>query len=412
MLIELKRMEELESEQLIVEGYKTYIVPSYRKIRLVVDRGEGAYLWDIKGKRYLDFTGGIAVNLLGHAHPAVREALARQSEKMIHCSNLFYHPQALQLARKIVSHVGPGKVFFSNSGAEANECLFKVARRYGQKTGRFEILSFENSFHGRTLAGISATGQPKVKKDFGPLCPGFRTIPKGEPKDFIDSLSDKTIALIVEPIQGESGIHVFSPGYLKEIRRICRDKDILFFIDEIQSGLWRTGRFLAWQSLVEEDSQGQTFLPDGVSLAKGLGGGFPIGASWVAERYSEVLDQGSHGSTFGGSPLACHVALSVLEEIEKKEWGKHILEVGNYLVRSLKEFENKPQSLLKEIRGIGGILGLELTLPSYEAVEVLMEKGLLVAPANTNTIRLLPPLNVSFEQAEEARVILEKFLIS
>ncbi|TFE67057.1 aspartate aminotransferase family protein [Methylacidiphilum caldifontis] len=405
-------MQEFNAVQQVIEEYKINIVPSYRKFPVVVDHAEGSYLWDTDGKRYLDFTGGIAVNVLGHAHLATRNALAQQAAKIIHCSNLFYHLPALKLAQKIVGHIGRGKVFFSNSGAEANECLFKVARRYGEKTGRFEILSFEDSFHGRTLAGIAATGQHKVKKDFGPLCPGFRTIAKGDVKDFLNSLSDNTVALIVEPIQGESGIHIFSPGYLLEIRRICKERDILFFIDEIQSGIWRTGHFLAWQSLVSTVIEKQSVFPDGVSLAKGLGGGFPIGVSWISESYSDILEEGSHGSTFGGSPLACAVALAVIEEIEKNDLGRHVFEIGNYLLCSLKIFENKPNSLLKEIRGIGGMIGLELAVPSFNAAENLIKKGLLVAPASGNTIRLLPPLNVSLEEAEEARNILEDFLLS
>jgi len=405
-------MQEISQEQLIFDGYQQYIVPSYRRLPLVVDHGEGSYLWDIKGKKYLDFTGGIAVNVLGHSHPVIREALQHQSEKLIHCSNLYFHEPAWRLSRKIVSLIGQGKVFFSNSGAEANECLFKVARRYGESSNRFEILSFEGSFHGRTLAGIAATGQQRIKKGFGPPMPGFRTIPKAGAKEFVESLSEKTVALIVEPIQGESGVHVFPSQDLVEIRQICWEKKILFFVDEIQSGMWRTGQFLAWQSLVAETMLYQNLLPDGVSLAKGLAGGLPIGASWINTEYCDVLDEGSHGTTFGGSPLACHVALTVLEEIERKGLNKNILAMGNYLLSSLKQLEKKPQSLLQEVRGMGGMLGLELSIPSFQAAIALLERGLLVAPSSGNTIRLLPPLNVSFDQIQEAESILKHFLFS
>jgi len=242
--------------------------------------------------------------------------------------------------------------------------------------------------------------------------PGFRTIPKAGAKEFVESLSEKTVALIVEPIQGESGVHVFPSQDLVEIRQICWEKKILFFVDEIQSGMWRTGQFLAWQSLVAETMLYQNLLPDGVSLAKGLAGGFPIGASWINTEYCDVLDEGSHGTTFGGSPLACHVALTVLEEIERKGLNKNILAMGNYLLSSLKQLEKKPQSLLQEVRGMGGMLGLELSIPSFQAAIALLERGLLVAPSSGNTIRLLPPLNVSFDQIQEAESILKHFLFS
>ena len=293
------------------------VVPSYGRFDIVLSHGAGSQLFDVTGKRYLDFGGGIAVTSLGHAHPAITEALVEQSSKLIHCSNFYYHEPQGKLAEGLVREIAPGKIFFGNSGAEANEGLFKLARKFGHDEGRFEIITTLNSFHGRTLAGISATGQDKVKKGFEPMVPGFRHVPFNDLDAMRAAISPATVAIMIEGIQGEGGVTPATAEYLLGLRALCDEKKLLLFMDSVQCGHFRSGRFQSFQRILENAPGAEKFIPDGVSMAKSLGGGFPIGAFWVRAQHADLLGAGTHGTTYGGSPLACAVALKILEVITR-----------------------------------------------------------------------------------------------
>src|ERR1041385_27505 len=296
--------------------FQQNVVPSYGRFDIVLTHGAGSYVYDAAGKRHLDLGGGIAVCSLGHAHPAITEALIEQSRKLVHVSNFYYHEPQGRLAQALVSLIGPGKCFFGNSGVEANEGLFKLARKFGHDEGRFEIITTVNSFHGRTLAGIAATGQEKVKKGFEPMVPGFRQVPYNDLAAMRAAISAATVAIMIEGIQGEGGVTPATTEYLLGLRQLCDEHKLLLFMDAVQCGHFRTGRFQSFQRILQDIPN--TFLPDGISMAKSLGGGFPIGAFWVRAPYADLLSAGTHGTTFGGSPLACSVALSILEVLDKE----------------------------------------------------------------------------------------------
>jgi acetylornithine/N-succinyldiaminopimelate aminotransferase len=390
----------------------------------VLSHGAGSYLYDVTGKRYLDLGGGIAVSGLGHAHPAITEALVEQSRKLVHVSNFYYHEPQGRLAQALVSLLGPGKCFFCNSGGEANEGLFKLARKFGHDEGRFEVITTVNSFHGRTLAGIAATGQEKVKKGFEPMVPGFRQVPYNDLAAMRAAVSPATAAILVEGIQGEGGVTPATPEYLLGLRQLCDEKKLLLLMDGVQDGHFRTGRFQAFQRILETAGPGSGFLPDGLSRAKALGGGFPIGAFWVRAPYADLLGTGSHGTTYGGSPLACAVALKILEVIQREKLADNARAVGDYLKTGLEQLARKYPALLAHVRGLGLMLGLELvpkipTLPgdpgktqAVRLANLLHAAGLLVIPAGTGVIRLLPPLNLHQGEAEEGLNILDKVLES
>src|SRR5262252_3880658 len=309
--------------------FQQHVVPSYGRFDIVLSHGVGSYLYDLKGKRYLDLGGGIAVNALGHAHPAITQALVEQSRKLMHASNFYYHEPQGRLAQRLVPLIGPGKCFFCNSGVEANEGLFKLERKFGHDEGRFEILTTLNSFHGRTLAGIAATGQEKIKKGFEPMVPGFRQVAYNDLAAMRSAVSPASVAIMVEGIQGEGGVTAATPEYLSGLRQLCDEKKLLLFMDSVQCGHFRSGRFQSFQRILEGSAEG--FLPDGISMAKALGGGFPMGAFWVRSPYADLLGAGTHGTTFGGSPLACAVALKVLDVIETEDLGSNTREVGEAL---------------------------------------------------------------------------------
>jgi acetylornithine/N-succinyldiaminopimelate aminotransferase len=387
--------------------YDRCVVPSYNR-SLSVTRGSGSWIWDEDGTKYLDLGGGVAVNCLGHAHPRMVETLQTQAARLIHASNLYYNqPQGL-LASKLVSLTGEGKVFFCNSGAEANETLIKLARRYGHSSGKFEIITALNSFHGRTMAGISATGQQKVKETFEPLLPGFVHVPYNDLAAMESAASERTTAVLIEGIQGEGGIQPARVDYLLGLREWTRKHGILLLWDGVQCGCYRTGHFHSYQTLLQGHPEAASFLPDGIAMAKSLGGGFPIGAAWIRAPYADVFQPGSHGSTFGGTPLACSVALAVLAEIEEKQLPRHVVEMGQRLIQGLEKLRaTKP---IVEIRGIGGMIGMALSEDAPAACTRLRDAGLLTVPATGNVIRFLPPLNVSPEEIDEALRIVEKAL--
>jgi acetylornithine/N-succinyldiaminopimelate aminotransferase len=407
----------------VKELYSRYVVPSYARFDLAFSRGAGAYVWDVSGNRYLDLGGGIAVNVLGHANAEITQTLVEQSQRLVHTSNLYYHEPQGRLAQQIIKHIAPGKVFLCNSGAEANEGLFKLARKFGHEEGRFEVITAFNSFHGRTLAGISATGQEKVKKGFEPTVPGFRHVPFNDLKALRDALSPATAAVLIEGIQGEGGISPASPEYLLGLRALCNERKLLLLMDGVQDGHFRTGRFQSFQRLLEGVPGAETFLPDGISMAKSLGGGFPIGAFWVREPYADLLGPGTHATTFGGTPLGCAVALKIFEVIERDGLADNARKIGSLLLTELTRMAQQYPAVIKAVRGIGLMIGIELApqIPglaaqgkavSLQFVTRLHEAGLLTIPSGTQVIRLLPPLNLTQPLAEEGLAIIEKLVLS
>ena len=390
------------------EAYANYVVPTYGRFDLDIESGSGCRVRDFNGREYLDFGAGIAVCSLGHSHPEVASAVAEQALRLVHCSNLYRTGPQAQLAQRIVDITGPGKAFFCNSGAEANEGLIKLARRFGSATGRHRILTFTNSFHGRTLACIAATGQDKVKKDFGPLPEGFDHLPFNDLEAVRAAVDEKTIAILVEPIQGEGGIHPATPEFLCGLRKLCDERGMLLLFDEVQCGLGRTGDWCGWRSI------GEGVEPDAVSWAKGIANGFPLGAFWVSSKtldergpLCDLLGPGSHGTTYGGNPVCCAASLKVLEIIERDGLLAKSSELGNALAFALQSLESP---LIQEIRHIGLMVGVELSLdfpktertPALEVVNRAMAAGLLVIPSGERVIRFLPPLNVDSAEIDEA----------
>jgi len=411
----------VRNEAAAIQGlFERNVIPSYSRFNLVLSHGSGAYVWDVAGKKYLDLGGGIAVCSLGHANPTITAALVEQSKKLVHISNLYYQEPQGRLAQKIVSHTGPGKVFFSNSGAEANEGLYKLARKFGHDEGRFEIITALNSFHGRTLAGIAATGQEKVKKGFEPAVPGFFHVPYNNLEAIRSAISPSTAAVLIEGVQGEGGITPASPDFLLGLRRLCDEKNLLLLMDEVQAGYFRTGRFGSYQRILEGTPGGNEFIPDGVSWAKSMGGGFPIGAFWVREKYANLLGPGTHASTYGGTPLGCAVGLAVLQVIETEHLEKNAREQGDFLQQKLRELQNQYPHLIEAVRGLGLMLGFQLAarIPALKAdkpvslqvVEMLHDAGLLSIPSGNQVIRLLPALNLRRSEAIEGIEIIASVL--
>jgi acetylornithine/N-succinyldiaminopimelate aminotransferase len=409
------------SAQEVHDLFEDFVVPSYGRFDLVLDHGEGSYVWDTAGNRYLDFGGGIAVCSLGHAHGELSDALSAQSRKLLHVSNLYYNELQGLLAARLVGLIGPGRCFFCNSGAEANEGLFKLARKFGHDTGRYEVITTTDSFHGRTLAGISATGQEKVKKGFEPMVTGFKQVPYNDLEVMRAAVTPQTAAILVEPIQGESGVTIGTADYLRGLRQLCDERNVLLLFDEVQAGHFRTGRFHSWQRILQagatrpdrpDGSMNRSYLPDGIAMAKSLGGGFPMGAFWVREKYADLLSPGTHATTFGGNPLGCAVALKILEVIERDRLAQHADELGEFLVSRLRDLQTKFPGVIEEVRGLGLMIGIEFKAdapafrlsektPAIQVVNRLHEKGLLTVPAATAVVRLLPALNLTQSGAEE-----------
>ena len=396
------------------ETFEKFVVPSYARFDLVLERGEGSYVWDVDGKRYLDLAGGIAVCSLGHAHPEITKALNDQAQKLIHVSNLYYNELQGRLAKRIVDLIAPGRAFFCNSGAEANEGLFKLARKFGHDDGRYEIITTVDSFHGRTLAGIAATGQEKVKKGFEPAVAGFKQVPFNDLDTMRRAITPKTAAILIEPVQGESGITIAKAEYLTGLRRLCDEQNLLLLFDEVQAGHFRTGKFQSWQRILERAiGVSLPYLPDAVSMAKSLGGGFPMGAFWVRDKFANVLSAGTHASTFGGTPLACAVALKIFDVIERENLAGNARATGDFLLRELQKVQQRFPKVVKVVRGLGLMIGIEFQ-PQFKAVEIvkkLHQRNLLTVPAGNSVARLLPALNLSRGEAEEGLRIIEKLVV-
>lgn len=414
----------------IRELFAKNVAPTYARFDLALSHGAGSYVWDVSGRRYLDLGAGIAVCALGHAHPEVAETLAAQARRLVHVSNLYYHEPQGRLAAEINRRLGPGKIFFCNSGAEANEGLYKLARKFGHDEGRFEILSAWQSFHGRTLGGISATGQEKVKKGFEPMVAGFRHVPYNDLDAIREAISPATAAVLIEGIQGEGGITPARVDYLLGLRRLCDERRLLLLMDGVQCGHYRSGAFQSFQRILEDAPAGKTFLPDGLSMAKSLGGGYPMGAFWVRDEahggeLGALLGPGTHGTTFGGTPMACSVALKILEVIDRERLAGNVRSVGTQLEAGLVALAGKHPGVVRSVRGLGFMLGLELRhreqIPgmagddraaSAQFTHRLHELGVLTVPSGTQVIRLLPPLNLSQTQADEGLAIIGKVIES
>jgi len=418
------------------ELYDRHVIPTYGRFDLRLARGHGCEVWDEDGKRYLDFGAGIAVTSIGHAHPRVVRALQEQVATLVHTSNLYYtRPQAL-LAQRLTRLVDAGgKVFFCNSGAEANEALYKLARKFGNEgvspaasaqSPRVGIVTMLGSFHGRTLAGISATGQEKVKKGFEPMVEGFRHVPFNDAAALRAAVDvPGTIAVLVEPVQGEIGVQPASAEFLRAARKLCDDRNLLLMFDEVQCGLGRTGDWCGWKSIAPD------VMPDAVSWAKGIAGGFPLGAIWVNERavtlkdgtvkkLCDLLGPGTHGTTFGGTPLVCAGANEVLAVIEEEGMLANAKALGAHALTVLRAI---PSSLIADVRGLGLMLAFELApdfatrvkmpdgkVPSIFLVEKLHDAGLLTIPSGTHAVRWLPALNVKQAEIDEAAAIVARVL--
>ena len=390
---------------MISQDHSKYLVSNYASPAIEIVRGLGTKVWDSNGREYLDFTTGIAVSNLGHSHPYWVQAVSSQSSELVHCSNLFSIPEQVRLAKRLVEKIGPGKVLFCNSGAEANEGLIKLARKFGNKNEnkpRHEIVVAENGFHGRTIGALSATASIKYRMGFEPLLPCFCFAPLNNINAFDQAIGDDTVAVLIESIQGEGGIFEAEDSFLKELSKICEKRKILLMLDEVQAGIGRTGDFLGFQK--------SGIVPSAVAMAKGLGGGFPIGAIWISEEYAETFGPGSHGTTFGGSPLACSAAHAVLDVLEKEDLISATKQKGNLLNQKLSQFISKYPDHVLEVRGRGLMLALAFKNDPAPLVKNLREAGLLVVGAGSHAIRFLPPLNVSDEEIEQAVNIVDSTL--
>ena len=391
------------------ELYDAHVLKNYARAPLTLVRGRGAQVWDDAGNSYLDFTSGIAVSALGHCHPHWVAAVQRQAAELIHVSNLFRNPQQGELARRIVAHAGPGRVFFCNSGAEANEALIKLARLHGvQKAGGeegkcYKIICAKNAFHGRTFGGMSATPQEKIQKGVRPMVPGFAFGEINNLQSFSALIDAGTAAIFLETIQGESGINPCTAEFLRGIRQLCDKHNLLFMLDEVQCGVGRTGKFYSFEHA--------GVMPDAIGMAKGLGGGFPIGAMWVRERYAELFHPGNHGTTFGGTPLACAAALAVLDVIERDNLLEKVTRQSGPWHEALRKLAADFPKHISAVRALGYLVGIQMTGDPTPYIAALRERGLLVPSAGGNVIRLLPPLNATPEELGKSVQIFREILV-
>jgi acetylornithine aminotransferase/acetylornithine/N-succinyldiaminopimelate aminotransferase len=377
------------------ELYDAYVLRNYPRAPVTLVRGRGTKVWDDQGNAYLDFSSGIAVSSLGHCHPRWVAAVQRQAAELNHTSNLFRNPNQGELARRLVGLAGPGRVFFCNSGAEADEALLKLSRLHGvRKCGVeakcFKVVCAKNSFHGRMFGGMSATPKESVQKGFRPLLPGFSFGELNDLAAFSGLVDDDTSAILVETIQGDGGINPCTAEFLVGLRRLCDERNLLLMLDEVQCGAGRTGTFFAFEHA--------GIRPDAIAMAKGLGGGFPIGAMWVGERFADLFTVGSHGSTFGGTPLACAAALAVLDVIEGEALLAHVTRESAPWIRELGRLAAEFPAHILAIRGLGFLVGVQMASDSAPYAAALRERGLLTAQAGVNVIRLLPPLNASADE--------------
>lgn len=383
----------------VVAAYDRYIMNTYKRIPLCLKKAKGARVWDIEGKEYLDFFPGWAVSGIGHCHPMVVSAVNKQARKLLHVSNNYYSELQAKLAEAIIRNSFPGKVFFANSGAEANEAAVKLARKYGHDKGRYEVITMTKSFHGRTLAMITATGQDKVKKGFEPLPEGFIHVAFNDIEAVREAITKKTIAVMLEPVQCEGGINIADPGYIKGLRRICDETDIVLIFDEVQTGMGRSGEMFCYKNY--------GVVPDVMTLAKALGGGLPIGACVAREKFQDVLTPGTHASTFGGSPIVCAAALAVFDAIKKEKLLANAKRSGLYLCRKLEQLKKKHR-FVKAVKGVALIIGVELSIKADDIYNECLKEGLLINCTQDTVLRIMPPLTVTKPEMDKAVAILDK----
>lgn len=404
-----------------------YVLPTYGRAPMDMARGEGSYLYDTEGRRYVDFCAGIATCCLGHSNPVVVEALCEQARTLMHCSNLYGIPGQAALAERIVEDfIGiPGRVFFSNSGAESNDGIIKVARRFGHRrpaadgSPRYEVITFNKSFHGRTLGSMAATGQKKIQIEFDPLMVGFKYVDFNDMEALRAAVSDVTCGIMLEAIQGEGGVNPVQADFFRGVAALCKEKDLLLMIDEVQCGFCRCGAMMGWKAVCPE------IEPDLVSCAKGIGGGFPMGCFWVSNRamdeagtpLSSIMGAGSHGSTFGGTPLACATSLAVVKELVRGDYAARARQLGEYVKQTVEGW-NLP--CVESVRGLGLLRGVGLKSGSFAVPEgqtpaayvngLCREAGLLACPAGPDTLRLIPALNIPQNVLEEGLALLRGVL--
>ena len=396
----------LTEEKIFERDDKNYL-PVFKRYRIVLERGEGAYLYDINGKKYIDFLAGIAVNVLGHNYSPLVKAISEQAAKVIHVSNLYYTEPQANAAAKLVKLSGLDRAFFANSGAEANEGAIKIARKFAKKISadKVQIITAWDSFHGRTLATLTATGQPHYHEGFEPLPAGFDYVHFNDADELAEKISDKTCAVMLETIQGEGGVYPPKGDYLKKVRELCDKHGALLILDEIQAGMGRSGKFFAYEKY--------GIKPDIVTLAKGLAGGVPIGAFICTEEVAQAFNPGDHGTTFGGNPLACAAANVVLDTVPDEKFLAHVEEVGAYFKDKLVDLQKKYPAQIKEIRGEGLILGAQLDKPKKSGVEIVnecMKRGAIINCTVGTVLRFIPPLIITPAQVDEVINILDGVL--
>ena len=388
----------------LIDDSNNYLMHTYNRFPVAIRKGRGMKVWDTDGKEYLDFLGGVAVNCLGHCHPKVVVAIQKQAQRLIHISNYFHIESQTKLAKVLVDNSFANKVFFCNSGAEANEAAIKLARRYFRELvgqNKFEIITALNSFHGRTLGTLSATGQEKFKIGFDPLVPGFKHVEFNDVGAIEKAITKNTCAVMLEPVQGESGVKIPDEDYLREVRKLCDKHGILLILDEVQTGMGRTGKLFAYEN--------SGIVPDIMTLAKGLAGGFPIGAMLATDKVAAAFEPGTHGSTFGGNPLACNAALATIDVLIEDDF---ILDqcrrMGTYFKKRLEELQKEFPSVVAEVRGMGLLVGIELTRDGAPLVKECMERGLLINCTAGNILRFMPPLIITEKEIDHLIDILEQ----
>ena len=389
----------------LIEQSSKYLCNTYNRYPVVFSKGKGCKLWDVDGKEYLDFVAGLAVCNLGHCHPNVVAAIQGQAERLIHVSNYYHNEPMIELARLLCENSFAEKVFFCNSGAEANEAAIKLARKYAKENlglEKFEIITMLKSFHGRTMATITATGQERFHKGFEPLLEGFKYVPYNDLEALRGAISERTCAIMMEPIQGEGGVNVPSKEYIQELRKLCNEQGILLIFDEVQTGIGRTGKLFAYEHFGIE--------PDVMTLAKGLANGVPIGAMLTKDKFASAFVPGTHASTFGGNPLATAAAVAVLRTIENENIIENCQMIGGYLVNRLKGLQ-KGFDFIKDVRGMGLLIGMELSFDAGDIVKKCMERGILINYTNGNILRFIPPLIVTADEVDLLIIALEEIFM-
>jgi predicted acetylornithine/succinylornithine family transaminase len=387
-----------------ISANKEYVFNTYGRSPVMLVEGAGLRVKDSNGKDYLDFIGGLAACPLGHAHPALVEAICKQAGKLIHVSNIFHIEPQIELARLLAENSFGDKAFFCNSGAEANEAAIKLARKFfseKEAADRYHVITMQNSFHGRTLATLAATGQMKYRQGFEPIMPGFSHVPFGDYPTLEEAITEKTAAIMIEPIQGEGGVRIPPADYLPKVRKLCEDRGVLLIFDEVQTGMGRTGKLFAYENFGIE--------PDIMTLAKGLAGGVPIGAMVATERVASAFKPGNHASTFGGNPLSSAAGVAVLNEILSNGFLDRVRIMGGYLRSQLEDVAAK-HNCVKEVRGLGLMQALDLKIPGADLVTIMREAGVLVNCTSDTVIRFLPPLIVSGAEIDEMIIILDASL--